>query len=351
MLLADFNYELPKELIAQEGIERRDSSRLMVLEKDGSIKNSSFQDLSKLFRPGDLLVLNNARVSKARLLGRKETGGKIDCLLIPEKLGQLPKVTVPISSVQEAYLRPSNVRVGTRLLFTQLVEGKEKVYIAKVVERIAGAKFKLVFEEPEIIDQLGELPIPPYIKKPLPDQERYQTVFSKKSGSLAAPTAGLHFTEPFLKKLEAQGVEIAFLTLHIGIGTFSPIRAEVVEEWKMQPEYYEVSQESAQKINEAIQSKRRIFVVGTTSVRTLESVTHENKVMAGEGWTDIFIYPGYNFKFPYAGMITNFHLPKSTLFLLVCALAGKDKILTAYKEAVEQKYRFYSLGDAMFILR
>lgn len=342
MLLTDFDYELPQELIAQEGTVYREKSRLMVLEKDGSFTHHLFEDLISYLHSGDLVIVNDARVAKARLLGRKETGGKIDCLLIPQKLN---------SAIREVYLRPSNVKVGTRLLFVETFPGKETVTRAKVLERIGGSKFKLEFEDLSVIDRLGQLPIPPYIKKRLPDPERYQTIFSKKEGSLAAPTAGLHFTEDLIHTLKTLGVEFAHITLHIGIGTFAPIRTENVEAWTMHAECYELTQENGDKINRAIEQKRRIFAVGTTTVRTLETITQNNKVTAGEGWTNIFIYPGYSFKFPYAGMLTNFHLPQSTLLLLGSAFAGKEKIFSAYREAIEKKYRFFSLGDAMLILK
>jgi S-adenosylmethionine:tRNA ribosyltransferase-isomerase len=241
---------------------------------------------------------------------------------------------------------------------------------AKVIEKLGGAKYRVQFQDPDAVELFGALPLPPYIKTTLDDPSRYQTIYAQEQGSLAAPTAGLHFTETLMQKLKNQGVDFAALTLHVGIGTFAPIRTEKVEDWQMHSEYYKVSKETAEKINQAIQEKKRIFAVGTTSVRTLETITKtmdsswsqpltpiegwndtKARVEAKEGWTNIFIYPGYHFKFPYAGLLTNFHLPKSTLILLASAFAGKEKLFRAYQEAVEKQYRFYSLGDAMLILK
>lgn len=345
MKLTEFDYDLPKELIAQEGLADREAARLMVLDADGSRHHKTIRDLPDCFQAGDLLILNNTRVAKAKLLGKKATGGKIDCLVLPLLNGSAHKESSP---VRQALIRGPKIRPGLTLQFN-LPDGAPLT--AKVLEKTRGAEFKVEFSDISRIEEASELPIPPYIKSKLSDPERYQTVYSKNTGSLAAPTAGLHFTPSLLKSLEARGVETAFLTLHVGIGTFAPIRVENVEEWKMHPEFYEVSDESAAKINAAIAAGHRCFAVGTTSIRTLESATENGQVRAGHGWTDIYIYPGYAFKFPYAGVMTNFHLPQSTLLLLMSAFAGKERLFAAYREAIEKRYRFFSLGDAMVIYK
>lgn len=344
MKLSDFDYHLPKELIAQEGLAEREKARLFALHKDGHYEHRQFKNIFEYFQKGDLLILNNTRVSKAKLIGKKETGGKVDCLVLPDQNGSEKKE----SKVREVLARGNNIKKGTVIVF-QSKNGKAEL-TGKVIEKIKGARCRIEFSNPSAISSFGEVPLPPYIKKTLPDSDRYQTVFSKEEGSLAAPTAGLHFTTELMNNLKSRGVELAFLTLHVGIGTFAPIQTENLDDWKMHPEYFQINKENAEIINGAIKSKRRIFAVGTTTIRTLESLMRNEPIKAQEGWTDIFIYPGYKFKFPYSGMVTNFHLPKSTLILLVSALVGRERILSAYEEAIRQKYRFYSLGDGMLIL-
>lgn len=339
MKLSEFDYFLPKELIAQEGLSKRDESRLLVLYPSGKREHLFFRDLSKLLKPGDLLILNDTKVVRAKLLGRKESGGKVDCLLLPD----------PPSSdgIREVLLRGSKIKAGTKIVF----QGENKKLHAQVLEKVSDAQYKIEFEDPALVEEFAELPLPPYIKKEQKDPARYQTIYARKTGSLAAPTAGLHFTQELMDELISNGIDLVYLTLHIGIGTFAPIRSEIVENWKMHSEYFQISDESAKKINEAMKNKKRIFVCGTTIVRVLESTFQEGKILATDGWTELFIYPGYKFHFPYAGLLTNFHLPKSTLLLLVCAFAGKERIFSAYQEAVEKRYRFYSFGDAMMLLR
>ncbi len=345
MLLSDFDYPLPKELIAQEGLANREDANLLVLRGDAPREHRQIKDFAEYFQKGDLLILNNTKVAKAKLIGRKSTGGKVDCLVLPQLNGSASKNS---NSVRDALIRGSKMRPGTTIYFDGPT-GQSKLQ-AKILENTKGAQFRIEFDNPDQIEDAGVLPIPPYIKKKLEDPDRYQTVYSEKWGSLAAPTAGLHFTPRLMKSLEEKGVAFAFLTLHVGIGTFAPIRAETIEDWKMHPEYYEVSAESADKINSSLAAGRRCFAVGTTSVRTLESVTQNNKVSAGSGWTDIYIYPGYQFKFPYGGLLTNFHLPRSTLLLLTSAFAGKERLFEAYRDAISHNYRFFSLGDAMLVI-
>ena len=374
MKLSDFDYELPKELVAQEALDDRSRARMMVLQEAGGFLHRQIGDLTDCLGDGDVLVFNNTRVLPARLKGRKSSGGKVDALVLNNAMGagttivagataepgaQVATELAANSALREVLLRGSNILEGSTITFDSIVSDTEKIQTevlraevlrAKVLRRLRGAHYLLEFDRPEWIERVGEMPIPPYIKTKLVDQERYQTVYSKEKGSLAAPTAGLHFTAELLEKLRAKGVRFAFVTLHVGIGTFETIRSATVEDWKMHQEFCSVSEENAAVINAAIVEKRRIFPVGTTSVRTLESVIENARVRAIEKWTDIFIYPGYQFKCAYAGLLTNFHLPESTLLLLVCALAGKDKIFAAYAEAVRSGYRFYSLGDAMLIL-
>ncbi|MBI2915558.1 MAG: tRNA preQ1(34) S-adenosylmethionine ribosyltransferase-isomerase QueA [Elusimicrobia bacterium] len=347
MKLSEFDYRLPKELIAQEGLSKRDESRLLVLKPDGAREHGHFRDILTLLKKGDLLICNDTRVFPARLIGHKETGGKIDCLLLHSPLNSNHS-----ENIHEGFLRGPKIKPGISLNFS-LPNGQpqDKILKAKVLEKVKGTLFKIEFENPDQISSFAILPTPPYIKKPLSEQDRYQTVYSQKAHSLAAPTAGLHFTPDLMEEMKKRGIEFVFLTLHIGIGTFAPIRAEEIENWKMHPEHFTILPETAQKINDALNSGRRVFAVGTSTVRTLESVTENGRVSPQEGWTDLFIYPSYKFKFPYSGMITNFHLPQSTLLLLVCALAGKEKIFSAYEEAIREKYRFFSLGDAMFLLQ
>lgn len=338
---SDFSFELPEELIAQDPLADRASSRLLVLDKEtGGIKHQSFRDVVSYLKPGDCLVLNDTKVIPARLLGMKEdTGAKTEVLLLKRREGD----------VWETLVRPGRkLRPGARLSFG---EGLLRAEVLEVVEegnRLVRFYYKGIFEE--VLDQLGEMPLPPYITHKLLDKNRYQTVYAKYEGSAAAPTAGLHFTEELLREIEAGGVELAYVTLHVGLGTFRPVKAENLLEHHMHSEYYQISKEAADKINTAKRSGNRVICVGTTSCRTVESAADENGILReGCGNTEIFIYPGYRFKI-LDGLITNFHLPESTLVMLVSALAGKDHVLRAYAEAVKEKYRFFSFGDAMIII-
>ena len=337
----DFYYDLPQERIAQTPLEDRTSSKLLVLDREtGGVKHKHFRDILEYLKPGDCLVMNNTRVIPARLYGSKEgTGGKIEFLL-------LKRISL---DDWEVILKPGKkAKPGARFEFG---DGLLKAEVLEVIEdgkRIVRFEYEGVWEE--ILDRLGEMPLPPYIKEKLTDRERYQTVYSKIEGSAAAPTAGLHFTNELLEKIREMGVSIAELTLHVGLGTFRPVSVENAEEHIMHTEYYEVTKESAEIINNARVNGGRIIAVGTTSVRTLETVAKENGELCEQcGNTNIFIYPGYKFKVV-DGLITNFHLPESTLLMLVSALAGKENILSAYKTAVDNEYRFFSFGDAMFIM-
>ena len=340
MTTKDFYYDLPPELIAQTPLTDRSASRLLVLNKEsGEISHEHFYDIPTHLKPGDCLVMNNTRVIPARLYGCKEgTGGKIEFLLL--KRLELDK--------WEVILRPGKkAKPGSRFEFGG---GLLRAKVLEVIEdgnRIVRFEYDGVWEE--ILDKLGEMPLPPYIKEKLSDKERYQTVYSKIEGSAAAPTAGLHFTKELLKKIEDMGVETAYLTLHVGLGTFRPVSVDNVEEHIMHSEFYQVSPETAEKINRTRERGGRIIAVGTTSVRTLETVADDDgRMRAASGETSIFIYPGYKFKAVDA-LITNFHLPESTLVMLVSALAGKENIFKAYNTAVREKYRFFSFGDAMLI--
>lgn len=340
MKTSDFYFDLPEELIAQDPLEDRSSSRLLVLNKEtGSITHKVFKDIKEYLKPGDCLVLNNTKVIPARLIGEKEgTGAKIELLLLKRFEGD----------VWETLVKPGKkAKPGTRIVFGGgLLVGE----ITEVIEdgnRHIKFYYEGIFEE--ILDQLGQMPLPPYIHHQLQDKNRYQTVYAKYEGSAAAPTAGLHFTQDLLAELKEMGVIVASVTLHVGLGTFRPVKVDDVTEHHMHSEFYQVLPEEAEKINAAKREGRRVICVGTTSCRTIESAADENGVVqAGSGDTDIFIYPGYKFKVLDC-LITNFHLPESTLLMLVSALAGKDHIMDAYKEAVEMKYRFFSFGDAMFI--
>ncbi len=340
MNVKDFDFYLPEELIAQHPLEKRDSSRLMVLDKKtGEINHKRFHDIINYLNKGDTLVLNNTRVMPARLIGEKEeTGGKIEFLL----LKRIEK------DKWECLAKPGkSAREGRRFTFG---EGKLKAEVIEVKEngnRIVEFYYDGIFEE--VLDSLGEMPLPPYIHERLEDRERYQTVYSKENGSAAAPTAGLHFTKELLGEIEAKGVNVVYLTLHVGLGTFRPVKVETIEEHEMHSEFYMLSKESADIINETKKRGNAVISVGTTSTRTLETIGDENGfVKEQSGWTNIFIYPGYKFKVV-DKLITNFHLPESTLIMLVSTLAGKDNVMNAYKEAVNEKYRFFSFGDAMFI--
>ncbi len=337
---SDFYYELPEELIAQTPIKERDHSRLLILDKNtGHIEHKYFYDIVDYINEGDCLVINDTKVLPARLFGtKKDTDALIEILLLKR-----------IDDKRwETLVKPGKkARTGAEIIFKEnLLSGK----IVEVLEdgnRIIEFNYNGIFEE--ILDQLGEMPLPPYIHEKLEDRNRYQTIYAKNPGSAAAPTAGLHFNDEVLKKLENKGVNIAKLTLHVGLGTFRPVKAEYISEHKMHSEYYELTESEADKINNAKKSGKRVISVGTTSTRTLETIGDENGlVRAQKGWTDIFIFPGYKYKVVNS-LITNFHLPESTLIMLVSALAGKENVMDAYKTAVDNKYRFFSFGDAMFI--
>ena len=340
MELKEFYYDLPEELIAQVPIKKRDESRLMVLDrKKQTIEHKVFKDILDYLQPGDCLVRNNTKVIPARIYGKKETGANVEFLLLNNIEGD----------IWESIVRPGNkLHVGTKVTFG---DGKLNAEILEVME---GGTRKVKFTYNgifyEILDEIGMMPLPPYIHEELKEKDRYQTVYAKYQGSAAAPTAGLHFTEELLEKIKKKGVEIANVTLHVGIGTFRPVKVEKIEEHHMHSEHYYIKQEDVDKINNARKNGGRIISVGTTSCRVLESIADENGfVQETEGDTSIFIYPGYKFKC-IDGLITNFHLPESTLLMLVSALAGKDYIMKAYNEAVKEKYRFFSFGDAMLIL-
>ena len=341
MTTKDFFYDLPPELIAQTPLTDRTASRLMMLNKEtGDIEHKHFYDIVDNLNSGDCLVMNNTRVIPARLYGVKEgSGGKIEFLLL--KRLELDK--------WEVILKPGKkAKVGSRFEFGGGLLKAEVLEIIEDGNRIVQFEYDGVWEE--LLDKLGEMPLPPYIKEKLTDRERYQTVYSKIEGSAAAPTAGLHFTNDLLKKIEAKGVTLAYLTLHVGLGTFRPVSVENVEDHLMHSEYYQIDKEAADKINNTRKNGGRVIAVGTTSVRTLETVAEQDgTIRPSSGNTSIFIYPGYKFKV-IDGLITNFHLPESTLLMLVSAFASKENIMNAYKCAVEEKYRFFSFGDAMFIV-
>ncbi len=339
MKVSDFNYNLPEELIAQVPIKKRDESRLMVLDKKSkTVEHKHFYDILDYLEPGDCLVRNNTKVIPARLYGKKETGANVEFLILNNIEGD----------VWESIVRPGNkLHVGTKVIFG------DGILTAEVLDIMPGGTRKVKFYYDgifnEILDQIGLMPLPPYIHESLKEKERYQTVYAKYDGSAAAPTAGLHFTDELLEKVRAKGVEIANVTLHVGIGTFRPVKEDEVEKHDMHSEHFYIKQDDADKINKAKREGKRVISVGTTSCRVLESVADENGfVREIEGDTKIFIYPGYKFKCLDA-LITNFHLPQSTLLMLVSALADREFILSAYEEAVREKYRFFSFGDAMFI--
>lgn len=340
MDVKDFYYDLPEELIAQDPLEKRSNSRLMVLDKkSGDVTHRHFYDIKDYLRPGDCLVINNTRVIPARLIGeREETGGKVELLLLKRKS----------DDVWETLVKPGKkARIGSRLTFGNGLLKAEVIDIVEEGNRLVRFEYQGIFEE--ILDQLGQMPLPPYITHQLQDKNRYQTVYAKYDGSAAAPTAGLHFTKELLQEIKDMGVSIAEVTLHVGLGTFRPVKVENVLDHHMHSEFFQISQEAADMINETKRQGHRVIAVGTTSTRTLESAADENGFLREKsGWTEIFIYPGYQFKV-IDGLITNFHLPESTLVMLVSALAGRDHIMEAYHQAVEQKYRFFSFGDAMLI--
>ncbi|MDE6212990.1 MAG: tRNA preQ1(34) S-adenosylmethionine ribosyltransferase-isomerase QueA [Lachnospiraceae bacterium] len=338
---SDFYFDLPQELIAQDPLEDRSASRLLVLHREtGAVEHHTFKEITQFLRPGDCLVLNNTKVLPARLLGTKEdTGAAIEVLLLKRRE----------KDVWETLVKPGKkARPGTRLTFG---DGSLRAEVLEVVEegnRLIRFFYEGIFEE--VLDRLGEMPLPPYITHKLEDKNRYQTVYAKYEGSAAAPTAGLHFTEELLQEIKEMGVEIAFVTLHVGLGTFRPVKVEDLSAHHMHSEYYEVTQETAETINRTKEKGGRVICVGTTSCRTIESAAKDDgKVQAGCGNTEIFIYPGYRFKVLDC-LITNFHLPESTLVMLVSALAGRENVLAAYQEAIEERYRFFSFGDAMLIV-
>ena len=337
---SDFYFDLPPELIAQDPLEDRSSSRLLVLDRaSGVVSHSVFREITDYLQPGDCLVLNNTRVIPARLLGvREENGGHAEVVLLKRRE----------NDVWETLVKPGKkCRPGTRLVFG---DGLLRAEILETVEegnRLIRFSYEGIWEE--MLDRLGEMPLPPYITHRLQDKNRYQTVYAKHDGSAAAPTAGLHFTEELLEEIRDMGVEIAHVTLHVGLGTFRPVKVENILDHHMHSEFYMVEEEEAKKVNRAKREGGRVICVGTTSCRTLESATGEDGILkAGSGWTDIFIYPGYRFKILDC-LVTNFHLPESTLVMLVCALAGREQVLGAYEEAIKERYRFFSFGDAMFI--
>ena len=339
MKLDIFDYDLPQELIAQTPLKQRDSSRLLTLNKQtGEISHGVFSDIKSFLKPGDCLVLNNTRVIPARLYGVRDNGGEAEFLL----LNRIDDVT------WETIVRPGRrLKEGARVTFGDGRLVAEVVSVKDDGNRFVKFEFDGIWEE--VLDALGEMPLPHYITEKLEDKERYQTVYAKHDGSAAAPTAGLHFTLPLLEEIQSMGVNIAYVTLHVGLGTFRPVKCENVEDHKMHSEMYSVSPETAEIINKTKQDGGRVIAVGTTSCRTLESATGDDGIIkSGSNSTDIFIYPGYKFKMIDA-LITNFHLPKSTLIMLVSTFAGYENTMNAYKTAVEEKYRFFSFGDAMFI--
>ncbi len=341
MNVKDFYFDLPQELIAQDPLEDRSASRLLVLNKEtGEVTHKHFRDIKEYLKPGDCLVINDTKVIPARLFGTKrDTGAKIEVLLLKRRE----------NDIWETLVKPGRkARPGTELEFG---EGLLKATVVDVIDegnRLIQFHYDGIFEE--ILDQLGQMPLPPYITHQLKDKDRYQTVYARHQGSAAAPTAGLHFTRELLTEIEEMGVEIARVTLHVGLGTFRPVKTENVLDHHMHSEFYMVEESEAQKVNRAKSSGCRIICVGTTSCRTIESAAGEDGLLkAGSGWTEIFIYPGYQFKLLDC-LITNFHLPESTLVMLVSALAGREQVLSAYGEAIKERYRFFSFGDAMLVI-
>ena len=340
MNIKEFYYDLPEELIAQDPLTDRSSSRLLTLDKNsGAFSHHVFRDIVDFLNPGDCLVINNTKVIPARLMGEKEgTGAGIEVLLLKRKE----------NDVWETLVKPGKkARPGARISFGNGLLVGEVVDVVEEGNRLIKFEYEGIFEE--ILDQLGQMPLPPYITHRLEDKNRYQTVYAKHNGSAAAPTAGLHFTPELLEVIKAKGVKVAEVTLHVGLGTFRPVKVENILEHHMHSEFYMVEEEQAAMINETKKNGGRVICVGTTGCRTIESATGEDGILrAGSGWTEIFIYPGYKFKILDA-LITNFHLPESTLLMLISALAGRDNVMEAYEEAVKERYRFFSFGDAMFI--
>ena len=337
MLVTDFDYDLPQELIAQHPMEPRDHSRLLVVEKKtGEIEHKHFYDLVNYLKPGDVLVFNDTRVIPARLHGTKDTGAHVEVFLLTRR----------DATDWEVLVRPGKkLQVGAKINFSDELSC-EVIEHTDFGGRVVRFKYDGIFEE--ILDRLGETPLPPYITAPLEDKERYQTVYNRERGSAAAPTAGLHFTKELLQKIKEIGCEEVFVTLHVGLGTFRPVSEAKIEDHKMHKEFYTVSQEAADAVNKAKAEGRRIIAVGTTAVRTLEAAGADGQLHAGSSWTNIFIYPGYKFRLV-DDLVTNFHLPQSTLLMLVSTLSTREIMLQTYKKAVEEKYRFFSFGDAMFI--
>jgi S-adenosylmethionine:tRNA ribosyltransferase-isomerase len=340
MKKSDFNFDLPEELIAQTPLRDRTSSKLMVVDREsGNINHKTFRNILDYLKEGDCLVINNTRVLPARIFGKKETGARVEFLLLKR-----------LSDNQwETLVKPGRkAKIGAEFIFGEgLMRGKI-VGMAEEGARVIEFEYDGVFEE--VLDQIGQMPLPPYITESLEDQERYQTVYSKERGSAAAPTAGLHFTEELLEEIRSRGIKVCTVMLHVGLGTFRPVKEDHILDHKMHSEYYEITEASAHTINETKKNGGRVIAVGTTSTRTLESVADENGIVkAQKGWTEIFIYPGYEFKV-IDGLITNFHLPESTLIMLVSALSTRENILNAYRTAVEEKYRFFSFGDAMLLI-
>lgn len=337
----DFYYELPEELIAQDPLEDRSGSRLLVLDRrSGDVSHHLFREITDYLEPGDCLVINDTKVIPARLIGVREgTGAKIEVLLLKRRE----------KDIWEALVRPGKkAKAGVSIQFGEGLLTGEVVDIVEEGNRLIRFAYEGIFEE--ILDRLGQMPLPPYITHQLKDKDRYQTVYAKHSGSAAAPTAGLHFTPELLEAVKEKGVDIARVTLHVGLGTFRPVKAEEIAEHHMHSEFYQIGQDAAEKINRAKENGHRVICVGTTSCRTIESAAdRDGRLSAGSGWTDIFIYPGYRFKVLDC-LLTNFHLPESTLIMLVSALAGREQVLAAYEEAVREKYRFFSFGDAMLVV-
>lgn len=336
----DFYFDLPEELIAQDPLEDRSGSRLLVLDKEtGETEHHIFREIVNYLNPGDCLVINDTKVIPARLIGEKEgTGAKVEVLLLKRKE----------NDIWETLVKPGRkMKPGARLVFGNGLLKAEVIGVVEEGNRLIRFEYEGIFEE--ILDQLGQMPLPPYITHQLEDKNRYQTVYAKHSGSAAAPTAGLHFTPELLDEIKEKGVEIAHVTLHVGLGTFRPVKVENIQEHHMHSEFYRIEQSEADKINRAKEEGHRVICVGTTSCRTVESAADENgRLRECSGWTEIFIYPGYKFKVLDA-LITNFHMPESTLIMLVSALAGREHVLAAYEEAIRERYRFFSFGDAMFI--
>lgn len=340
MDLKDFSYELPEELIAQDPLLDRSGSRLMVLDKEsGAIEHHIFKEITSFLRPGDCLVINDTKVIPARLIGSREgTDARIEILLLKRRE----------NDIWETLVKPGKkAKPGTVISFGDGILKGEVIGVVEEGNRLIRFEYEGIFEE--ILDRLGQMPLPPYITHELKDKNRYQTVYAKHEGSAAAPTAGLHFTPELLEEIVKKGISIAHVTLHVGLGTFRPVKAETIEDHHMHSEFYRIEAKEAAKINEARKNGHRIIAVGTTSCRTLESAAAEDgTIKESSGWTDIFIYPGYQFK-AIDALITNFHLPESTLLMLISALAGRENVLKAYEEAVRERYRFFSFGDAMLI--